>query len=184
MKYKVNLCLLALFIMGAICSCAKHSSDNDNEDETDEIKVVKTDNATIQKLLDKYYHGEGWTKADYANAIDIVEEISTDYIEKANSALNKCNSREEFYEKQDILKEKTDGANDLWRILNGSDESEMGKENLERWIKYAHQYNIKQTRLWKAIDNKFGNDYGYDSCDSAYIETEYEVVQDTLMNQW
>lgn len=172
-QFKVMLLLLSLIFMGAICSCDKKSSDKDDDDKDDDnVENVKFDKESIQKLTDKYYE-EGWTEDEYSKALDIYEKVGDEYVQKAKSLLNKCQTREEFDNQLGKSVWDSDDFQNLRTILERADVSEMGKKNYARFMKIVDQNDSERSKFWKLVSEKF---------DGANAEASYSDGSNSYSN--
>lgn len=173
-QFKALLLMISFIFMGAICSCDKHSSDKDDDEDTENVKL---DERTVQKLIDKY-HEDGWDKADYSKAIDIYEEFGYKASEKFESIIKKADSGDEVDNEYNKLMEKYSYIEDLWEILRDADVDEMGEKNYYRLRQIHENIDDKFDSLWDKVYNEYGRqedkEYGYDS---EYYEPEYPVQE-------
>lgn len=140
MKIAKIFSLLVLFTL-ALTACSKYDSDQ------------------IEDWYDTYRDRGHIKKSEYPKAIEMAEELMEKFADQQESIINSSKTSTAYEEAMEDLAdnfdEKYDDSDDLFTILNGSSEDDMGSTNYRKWQRTWSKFNNRIEKLSEKAERKF-----------------------------
>lgn len=140
MKIAKLFSLLVLFTL-TLTACSKYDSDQ------------------IEDWYDTYRDRGHIKKSEYPKAIEMAEELMEKFADQQESIINNSKTSTAYEEAMEDLAdnfdEKYDDSDDLFKILNGSSEDDMGSANYRKWQRTWSKFNNRIEKLSEKAERKF-----------------------------
>ncbi|MCM1319264.1 MAG: hypothetical protein NC217_02650 [Muribaculaceae bacterium] len=152
------MAMMLSIVMMAMSSCSKSSHRNSEDDEEEKVSTF-SEKAAV-RMYEKYQDGT-MTKSDYSECIDWMEEGLNALMDDMQKCINRSTDIDQFHEMSDKTIDKTlekyDKLEDISKILERSDEANMGAANYKRWTRLQEKADERMQKLSEKTEEKFGN---------------------------